>query len=427
MNVEDWAALYSYWVGRGKEPSHLCLPLPITRALGLPDEIAHVPKTYTYEAFKKLVLSTYGSVAIPPDRREALERLRSETRELDEKHWYDRLQQEEESSMAKDTQTPKWKRKSYFDGTECGLSGCTKPATGYLSHVKPTKGHPQGQLWYGPVCDACAAKQGLRPTTLAELAHQRNGASDLALVLDVEVGDVLKRLEAANLQENGQPKGGSPAPQQTGLHYPADPTGTYIRAEPVEIPTVYLSQYAAYAQGVLTQLESWHIADQASMDYAAGFLKQVKGFWKELEERRLALGRPLREALDAIQAHCKPALDGLRAVEERLKRKISEGNARAEETRRQMYAEAQHAFNTGNMQGVAIATQQAVQADVSLPQGVHTRTEIKWEFQDIRQLAQEFWSWTPDPAKVQAAVDAGHRQIPGVRIWEESVVYARST
>jgi hypothetical protein len=48
----------------------------------------------------------------------------------------------------------------------------------------------------------------------------------------------------------------------------------------------------------------------------------------------------------------------------------------------------------------------------------------KWELVDPMQVPTEYWSI--DPAKLDAAVKAGAREIPGVRVYEDARVIARS-
>ena len=410
IGLEEWAAVIDYWtIVRGRDIGYLDIPPDITAALLL---------TNNGETMTDVGQTPSGE---PP------------------------------AEIGRDL--PKWKRKAYFDGTECGYSGCSKPAVGYNVGLKPTKGGARGLLWYGPACD----NHDLRPTTLAELAHQRAGASDLALVLDVEVGDVLKRLAAAGIDEKGRPVSTlqQQADQDQAAFYDADPHLTdatteplmvvrgrtvdarmrdasrplplhTIVAEPIQLPVQYLADRLAYAQGVLQQLAPWQIQSQPDMDYAAGFLAQVKGMWNEVEEQRKTIVKPLRDKIKSVQDYFKPALELLTQVEVLMKLKITEGNHRAQAAQQAAYEAAQRAMGTGDQQGAALATQQAVAADIALPTGVQIRSEIAFEIIDYTQLPQDFWSWVPDPAKIQAAVDAGWRQIPGVRIFEKSVVASRS-
>jgi hypothetical protein len=343
-----------------------------------------------------------------------------------------------------------WKRKKYFDGTSCGLKDCKRTPDGYLCDTKPTKENRNGRLWFGPACKKCVEKRGLNATalhTLAQLAIQRNGASDLALVLDIEVGEVLKRLQEAGIDERGNilaaSEETSPAPEapegsqrqlphmHMELTQPTNGEGHALAV--VQTPTITLSVSDIAAQkqetdGVLAFLQTFHIVDQTTMDMAAGWLNGwvdqsgqrvpgVKARWKALEDARKEIGRPLREGLAQIRAYFAPALDALAEAETTLKRKIVEGSARAAQAQQQALAAAQRAHQESNAAMVAQAAQQAATADVALPQGVSQTMVTRFAVEDPSQLPGQFWS--PDPQKIQAAINQGFTQIPGVRVWQE--------
>jgi hypothetical protein len=373
VGLDDWRALIEFWKGKGHDIRHLEIPRDVAEALGieLPEE--EIPKMSDEEMANALMT---------------------------------------------------WKKKKFFPADKCGIVKCKRDADGYLMDIKPTKGG-EGQLWFGPACVPCTEKSNpaLKPTTLADLAKQRGGASDLALVLDVEVGEVKKRLAAAGVDEHGQPVAAPPAAPATAV--PALAQAGVVASEAVTIPTEQLAASVAETNGTLTALGEFHIQNQEQMDAAAAFLAEVKGKWKAIDTLRKDLGGPLRDKLGEIQGYFKPALDALAKAEGILKQKISEGNARAQEAQRLALAAAEKAHSKGDVQATALAAQQAAEADVALPGGVSERPVVRFEITDPSQLPGNFWS--PDPAKVQLAINEGHREIPGVRIWEEKIVTSRST
>jgi hypothetical protein len=402
VDEEDWRSLIDYWRGQGHALQHLDIPDNIRQSLGI-----EIPK---------------------------------------EKDMTEQTAQFEPVGA-------EWKRKKYFDGTTCGLKGCKRTPDGYLCDKKPTKGGENGRLWFGPACKKCVKKLGMHEAvlhTLSQLAYQRNGASDLALVLDIEVGEVLKRLEDAGIDEKGnvlttgeevQPTevantgAGAPvgAQQQEAQPAPTPENGTghalaVVQAPAIQFSTADIEAQKAETDGVLAFLENFHVVDQATMDMAAGWLNGwldpqgnkvpgIKAKWKTLDETRKALGKPLRDGLAQIQAYFGPALDALAEAEKVVKQKISEGNARAAQAQQQALAAAQQAYQAGDAAMVAQASQQAATADVSLPQGITQTMVTKFAVEDASQLPGQFWS--PDPQKIQAAIDQGYTQIPGVRIWQE--------
>lgn len=305
---------------------------------------------------------------------------------------------------------PTWKKKKFFDGTECGYSNCKNPAEGYIAETtRPTKGG--ASLWFGPACTPCVRRwhDTLTPMPLADLARQRNGASDLAVVLDVEVGEVLRRLQAAGIDERGQPLA---------------PGMALAVAENVAVPVPTLDAIVVETSEVLAFLNTFHVMNQQQMDMASGWLQDVKVKWATIEAQRKHYAKPLQDKIKEVQAYFKPALELLAGAESILKQKISEGALRAQAAQQAALAAAHQALQQGDMQGVAIATQGVQASDVSLTPGVSMRPIVRFEITDPGLLPPVFWS--PDPVKVQGAIDAGHREIPGVRIWEEQSVASRA-
>ena len=345
---------------------------------------------------------------------------------------------------------PNWRRQKYFTADFCGYEGCANNADGYVADTRPTKGG-EDRLWFGPVCIVCVRKwhPTLNPISLAELARQRNGASDLAVILDVEVGEVQKRLFKAGIDERGVPLGqGEPQPPRDveglPLHsapvnrealgqvsQPAEvvaevPPGAIIVTQPVHIPVPTLKSIYEEGAGFIASLQQFHIYDQAGMDLANTFVKEIKLKWQAVEKLRKQTTKPLRAKYKEAQAYFTPVLNLLAQCERILKTKITEGDERARQTQQNALHAAQTAFQQGDVAGVALATQQAVAAEVALPQGTSIRGRVRWEYADFSKLPADFWSWQPDANKVQAAIDAGYRDIPGLRIWEDPIVAVRT-
>lgn len=385
MDTQDWKALIEHWQDLGHDLCYLDIPPGVAAELG---------------------------IDLP---------LMSETK----------MTGSEDSGEQKNAMLT-WKRQRFFDGEFCGISKCKRKADGYVMDIKPTKGGAQGQLWYGPACKPCLKEGGFTdiPLSLAELAHQRNGASDLALILDVEVGEVLKRLEAAGIDDKGQPRAVQTTIAPTAGSAPAAAIPQMQRdgvvaSEAVAIPTDTLALSLHESNEFLPYLETFHIHNQGQMDIAAQFLAEAKSKWNAIDTLRKDIGAPLRGKLQEIQDYFRPALDALRQVETVLKTKIAEGNARAQEAQRAALAAAQAAHAQGDTQAVGLATQAAARADVALPGGVSQRPIVRFEIVDPSQLPGNFWS--PDPAKIQQAINAGYREIPGVRIWEDTIISSRAS
>ena len=386
-DLEAWRTVTEHWRALGKDLRHLEVPPELAPQLGVPLELSR--------------------------RREA-------------------PQEDDDMTEAESTaiHEPKWKKRKSFDGSTCGYVACSRKAEGYVSGKRSTKEGQNGALWYGPACTPCVRgwHKTLRPISLAELAQQRNGLSDLAAVLDLEVGEVEQRLEAAGIDAKGRhwelrnPRNGAIMSAPTN-GAPQGQAAQETVALAVVIPYDSIEAKTAEAQQTLVALQSFQITCQEQMDYASGYLQRVKGLWSELDEQRKQAGRPLNKKLQEIRNKFSPALDFLSQVEARLKQCIQEGYRLAQQAQAGAFQQAEAALEQGNLPGAALATQAAVASDVNLSPGISMRKLIRFQIMDPSQLPAPFWS--PDPSKVQAAIDAGHRQIPGVHIWEEDNVAAR--
>lgn len=409
MNTDEWRSVIDYWVGSGHDIKYLNIPPDVANELDIELPKEETDMTDETQTDTPIDSGTANAmiVADPPATTEP-----------------------------EDNTIFEWKKKKYFDGTVCGLRGCSKKLHvegSYISGTKPTKGGGD-RLWYGPACSECVTKahSGMTPDTLAQLAHQRSGASDLALILDCEVGDIHKRLAAAGVDENGQSlgstvgDGGPPGPVHVSDGDMTSQGELLGPVSPAVIPTEKLATTSQGIQGTLVFLGTFHIQSQQDMDNAGGWLNTVKSQWKDLDEMRKALGKPYRDKATEIQKHFNPVLNTLKQAEGLLKQKMTEGQQRADAAQQAALAAAQAAHAAGDMQAAGQAAQQVAAADVALPRGVTQRPNlVKYEVIDPNQLSREFWS--PDPVKIQAALTAGVRQINGVRIWEEPSLQARAT
>lgn len=403
--IEAWRVVVELWKSQKRDLKYLEVPPEIASQLGVPMEFAKVR------------------------RRESEE------------------EDEETSTMTKQTETvgeanagsaqnePTWKKRKEFDGTTCGYVGCTHDADGYVQGTRSTKEGANGRLWYGPACTPCVRKwhQTLVPMSLAQLAAQRTGASDLAGILDLEVGEVLKRLDAAGIDEKGQ-RLTQLAPQAaeagaTLAEVFAEPGAAIVALEQsytiaVVVPFDAIEAVRSEMTQTLAGIAGFVITNQEQMDYASSYLQRVKGLSNEIDAARKAISKPFRKQVEAIQTYFKPALDALSDVEKGLKARIQAGYQLAQQTQAVAFQAAEAALAAGNVQQAGLATQSAIAADLALPKGLSMRSRLKWEVVDPSQVPGPLWSI--DAVKVDAAIDAGHREIPGIRIWEDQSIAARA-
>jgi hypothetical protein len=457
-DIEIWRLVVEHWRSQGKDLRFLEVPRELAEQLGVPLELA-VDRTKTHETeqesedtmakktVKKIKKAPPAKKTPPPKAKPKVASRATAKAEpvpvstSPEDRVREPVSPTEEPAVEGATEELKWKKRREFEGDMCGYAGCTKKADGYVSGIRSTKEGERDRrnLWYGPACVSCVRKRhpSLNPVSLAELAHQRTGASDLASVLDIEVGEVHKRLLAAGVDERGQ---SLTAPEQQGQTMPQAPGTALAVAEEshtisVAVPYSIIGAIRAEMSTTLQALQPFVIRSQEQMDYASKYMQRVKGLFNDIEERRKDIARPFREVINTIQAHFNPVKADLQAVELALKSRIDEAYTWSQQQQAQSFAAAQGALAAGNTQGVAVATQQAMGADLSLAKGVSMQSVLCFEITDASRLPGIYWS--PDAAKIQAALDSdpdgarallnqGYEVISGVRVWVENIVKARA-
>jgi hypothetical protein len=403
-DIEAWRVVVELWRSQKKDLKYLEVPPEIASQLGVPLEFAR--RRRVEEDGEEMTMASKKSNG----------------------------SSESVAYQGSATNEPVWKKRREFDGTTCGYVGCTRAANGYVQGTRSTKDGANGRLWFGPACTPCVRvwHPTLSPMSLAQLAAQRTGASDLAGILDLEVGEVLKRLDAAGIDERGQSLGG----QVSHVHAPPqlavpDVSGTALVAEQQEytiavvVPFGDIEAVRSEMAQTLVNIAGFTITNQEAMDYASRYLQRVKGLSNEIDAARKAISKPFRKQVETIQEYFKPALDALSEVEKGLKSRIQAGYQLAQQTQAAAFQAAGAALAAGNTQQAGLATQSAIAADIALPKGLSMRTRLRWEVVDPSQVPGPLWSI--DPVKIDAAIDAGHRQIPGVRIWEDQSIAARAT
>jgi hypothetical protein len=406
LPLEEWRSLIDHWLLQKRDILHLEIPLDVAQQLGIKLSEEDMARRGQRTAQSKVV-------------------------------------EIENDAPAAAGETPTWKRKAFFDGLTCGLSGCSRDASGYIAGTKPT-GKDKKAVWFGPVCEPCCTKwnPALHPYKLSELLINRSH-SELALLLDVEVGELKSRLakepplpatsRAAQADADqaafhaGRATGvGQAVATAIAIQEHVTPAEIVLVTEEVRIPKAFIEQAKTWASGWRAYMRTAQLNSQEDLDNTSLFLKQLKGYAKTMDETRAALGAPLRAKLAEIQDAFRDGLGELSQLEVETKKVLDAGITRAKQVIEASFQAAQQAYQQGNVPAVAQATQMASHYDFRMPQGLQSRKVVKWEYTNIAELPPELWSWVPDGNKVQAAVDMGHRQIPGVRVWEENQMSSTS-
>jgi hypothetical protein len=171
-------------------------------------------------------------------------------------------------------------------------------------------------------------------------------------------------------------------------------------------------------------VEGYSISEKAEFDAAGELLLLVKRRYKEFEALRVSMVKPLNDQVSGVNAQFRPGLNRLGTIEARLKGMMGQYTlAQREEQQRllQAAAEASRARTAGDL---ALALRQQANEVVTPQKDGVTITKVwDWELLDAAPVPREYLS--VDPTKLNAAVKAGVREIPGVRIFETSKVVVR--
>lgn len=163
---------------------------------------------------------------------------------------------------------------------------------------------------------------------------------------------------------------------------------------------------------------------------AAELLKVVKHKHKLLDDERTISVKPLNDEVKEINAWFKPALDRLKQCETELKKIMGDYSLEKQKEQQRLLAEAAKAAeaalvtSSNPQQSVMQLVQQATAAQAPKVAGVTVSKVWKWELVDPSQVPSEYWSI--DASKLDAALKNGVREIPGVRVYEDARVIARS-
>jgi uncharacterized membrane-anchored protein YhcB (DUF1043 family) len=186
---------------------------------------------------------------------------------------------------------------------------------------------------------------------------------------------------------------------------------------------------AAEALGYLEVVEGYVLENVDELHAAEELLKLVKGKLKFIEDEKKISTAQLAEEKKRIDAEKKriegffaPATERYKTMETRLKDMVGHFVLAQEAKRRELAAAATKA-NT--IQEKAALVRQA--GDTTTPShvaGVTTRVVLAFEVTDPDAVPRNLC--TPDEGLIKRAIDAGQKDIPGVRVFEKVITSSRS-
>lgn len=169
-------------------------------------------------------------------------------------------------------------------------------------------------------------------------------------------------------------------------------------------------------------IKDHEIEDEQEYGEASDLLKATKGKIKLLDQERTLTVKPLNDQVREINSWYKKPLDKLKTIESALKKMLAQYQLKQREEQARLLEEAA-SEKTDHAKAQVLVMQAAKKATPAVS-GVSVREVWKWDLVDESQVPQKYYS--VDPAKIEAAVKAGEREIPGVRIYKEARVAVRS-
>ena len=169
-------------------------------------------------------------------------------------------------------------------------------------------------------------------------------------------------------------------------------------------------------------IQAMQCTTEPEYQHVSAALKACKGEIKRLETKRKTFTGPLLQTKRLIDAEFKMPITILEACEKQLKIKVVDYHAAIEVQQHVAMVSLQAAHAQGNFA-------QAIQLSQSVPEvpkvdGVSVSHVWKYRLVDAMAVPREYLA-VNDKA-VRAAIRDGHREIPGLEIYQESQVRAAS-
>ena len=161
------------------------------------------------------------------------------------------------------------------------------------------------------------------------------------------------------------------------------------------------------AAGLMLQLtQSIQIKCQQDLDDCGRYLREFTKAKKALEEKRSEIVDPMKAAIARVEDLFRSPRESLAKTIADLKGKITDYTQRIEVER-----------------VTAMQSAEPAPAPAVAPVGISSRTSWRCEIVDPTAVPRAFF--TIDLALVQAAVNAGAREIPGVRVYQHTIQVVR--
>jgi len=208
---------------------------------------------------------------------------------------------------------------------------------------------------------------------------------------------------------------------QAGIEAISTPPPTEIA--PAASVQVEVEEYMAELVAYLDGLENLVIQTDEDMAYANDVLAYVKSQYKEREERRKKISKPLNDVLKIYNSWFKPSLTFLKDKEKLLKQKIAEATAAARKAQDEALKQIEVSQGAGSAEVLAVAHGRDV---VHVPDNVSIREVWDCEIVDPDLVPRAFCD--PNPQRLLAYVNAfgAQAEVAGVKFFKKQIVTQRS-
>jgi hypothetical protein len=155
---------------------------------------------------------------------------------------------------------------------------------------------------------------------------------------------------------------------------------------------------------------------------AMNVIAKVKGYGKAIEEIRKKTNEPYRKMMTYNNEKCRPFLDKLERIEKIFLNKIEAWKIRHEKEQEALEQEANLLKDALQLDVVPFVKTEAQLR--SCDAIAYEKRSMKFEVECLAMIPINYI--TVDEEKVEAALKAGIREIPGLKIYEEKKTIIRS-
>lgn len=199
----------------------------------------------------------------------------------------------------------------------------------------------------------------------------------------------------------------------------------------METPDEKLGEIAKDLEVITAEADTYTIQSQNDIAIATEFLVKVKARAKRIEELRQFFVKPLNDQVKAINDRFKSVIKPLEEIEAKVKRSISDYTLEQDRQRREKERELQEAHakemakqeKAADRAGTEFVPTAAPKIEKAMPSvktesGKTTTIKVwKFEVKDAAAVPREYL--VVDETLIRKAVQAGAREMPGVRIYED--------